>query len=124
MGGIGAIGGISSYLIGSKDQESSLRHTLGAYISTGLFFLLLAAFYLDVYYYNELLRGAVGAILKLEEQYPNVLYMSTHIKEQFPNGARRHIYIAYGLVMFPLLIFVICAWSIHIKEKWLTRRSS
>lgn len=116
MGGAGVIGALSGYLIGSKVESPLLRHKLRAYVSTGLLFLVLAAFYLDVYYYNELLRGAVNAILKLEAEHPDILYMSTHIKSQFPDGATRHIYVAYSFVLFPLFAFTIWAWYAHIKE--------
>lgn len=118
MGGAGVIGALSGYLIGSKVKSALMRHQLRAYVSSGLLFLILAAFYLDLYYYNELLRGAVKAILKLESEHPDILYMSTYIKAEFPNGARRHIYIAYGLVMVPLFGFVVWAWYTHLREKF------
>ena len=65
MAGIGAIGAIAGYLVGSKVAEESDRHKLRAFISAGLLIILVAAAYLDLFYYNELLRGAVDALLEL-----------------------------------------------------------
>lgn len=112
MGGAGAIGALSGYFIGSKVKSPFMRHKLRAYVSSVLLLLLLAAFYLDVYYYNELLRGAVSALLKLESEYSQILYMSTAIKEQFSGGATKHIYIAYSFVLFPLVLFTGWSWSV------------
>lgn len=117
MGGAGVIGALSGYLIGSKVDSALLRHKLRAYVSSGILLLILAAFYLDIYYYNELLRGAVKAILKLEAEHPDILFMSTYIKKQFPGGATKHIYVAYSFVLVPLFGFTIWAWYAHLKEK-------
>lgn len=109
MAGIGAIGAISGYLVGSKVTEESDRHKLRAFISLGLLIILVAAAYLDLFYYNELLRGEVDALLELECQYPE-LNMSSSIKARFPDGATTHIFISYGLVIIHLLLFTIWAF--------------
>lgn len=116
MGGAGAIGALSGYLIGSKVESPIMRYKLRAYVSSILLLLMLAAFYLDIYYYNELLRGAVSALLKLESEYSDILYMSTSIKQQFSGGATKHIYIAYSFVLVPLIIFTGWTWLVFKRD--------
>ncbi len=113
MGGIGAIGAVSGYLIGSKVDDEGMRHKLRAFVATGLFILFIAAAVLDIFYYNELLRGAVAAIIELESNYPE-LNLSTTIKNQFDENfisASWRIYIAYLLVMIPLAVFMVWSWA-------------
>lgn len=117
MGGFGAIGVVSGYLVGSKVEEPDVRRKLRALISTGLLMLVVAAAYLDIRYYNELLRGAVDALLELEGKYPE-LYLSTRIKERFPGSATLRIYIAYSLFIVPLIIFTVWSWWVVIKKAY------
>ncbi|MEQ8427620.1 MAG: hypothetical protein RLT87_00730 [Gammaproteobacteria bacterium] len=109
MGGAGAIGAIASYLVGSKVESEIDRHKLRALISTGLLIIFVSAAYLDLFYYNELLRGSVDALIELEAKYPE-LNMSTSIKARFPNGATSRIYITYLLVLIPLIFFTLWSW--------------
>ena len=110
MAGLGAIGALSGYLIGNKVDDVLMQLRLRAYVSTGLLFLFIAASYLDLFYYNELLRGAVKAILKLEAEHPDILYLSTYVKDEFRDGATHHLYITYGLIAVPLFCFVFWSW--------------
>ena len=116
MGGVGVIGALSGYLIGSKVESSDMRHKLRALISTGLLILFIAAAFLDLCYYNELLRGAVKALIQFESEHPE-MYMSTYIKAQFNGSASLRIYITYALVFLPLLVFTIWSWCTYKKEK-------
>ncbi len=110
MGGASVIGVIASYFAIKDKGDDNLNYNLVAFISTWLLIILTAAAVLDIYYYNELLRGAVNAIVKLESQHKELLYMSAIIKEQFGDGgASRYIYITYGIIMVPLAIFTV--WS-------------
>lgn len=109
MGGAGAIGAISGYLIGTKVESEDARIRLRAFVTTGILILLFAAMYLDLFYYNELLRGAVKAVIEHESKFPE-LFMSSMIKEQFPCGATKHIIITYALVLVPLLVYTIWTW--------------
>lgn len=111
MSGAGIIGVASSYFIVKNKSEGHLNYKLIAFISTSSFILLSAAAVLDLGYYNELLRGAVEAIVELEKQHKKFLYMSTCIKDQFgSSGASIRIYAAYGIIMIPLLILTIWSW--------------
>ena len=120
MGGAGLIGALSSYLIGGKVEVAERRHMLRAYVSTGLVVLILAAAVLDVFYYNELLLGAVDALLRFEQEHPE-LYMSTLISNRFPNGGTLPIFITYGLVLGPLTLFSIWSWIVFVNERIRTR---
>ncbi len=117
MGGAGVISVIAGYLVGEKVTDPIVKDQLKALISTGILILVTAAAYLDLYYYNELLRGAVAAILELEEQYP-YLNMSTAIKSQFCapgancelSGASFKIKATYTFIILPILIFTVWSW--------------
>ena len=116
MGGVGVIGALSGYLIGSKVESEIIRHKLRALVSTGLLILFMAACYLDIYYYNELLRGAVDALIKLEAEHKEI-YMSTYIEARFPDSATARIYITYSLVFIPLIGFTLWSWYTYGKGK-------
>jgi len=116
MGGAGVIGALSGYLVGSKVDDLDIRVNLRAWISSGLLMLVLAAAYLDLFYYNELLRGAVDALLEFEKEHPE-LYLSTRIKDRFPDSATIKIFTAYGLFILPIICFTIWSWCVVIKAR-------
>ena len=122
MGGIGLIGALSGYLIGNNVESPYMRHKLRALISSGLLVLFIAAAYLDLGYYNELLRGAVDALEKFESEHKEV-YLSTYIVNRFSGHATVRIYITYAIVLIPFLLFTLWSWYVFIKE-WLTSRST
>ena len=116
MGGTGVIGALSGYLIGSKVESAPMRRELRAYISTGLLILVCAAASLDQFYYNELLRGSVNALIRFEQEHPEI-YMSTYIKAQFPGGASLRIYIIYAVAILPLVGFTIWSWRTYLRGR-------
>src|SRR5205085_5711681 len=64
IGGAGAIGTIAGYLINSgKVEDEKHRERLRAVVAGGLWVLILSAAMLDVFYYRQLLEGAVRAIV-------------------------------------------------------------
>ena len=115
MGGIGSIGALSGYFIGSKVEEITMRHKLRAFIATGILLLLWAAWNLDINYYNQLLRGAVDALIQLEKEHPEI-NMSTAIKARFTNSATTTICRTYLIVGIPLFLFTIWSWYVLWKE--------
>ncbi|MCH8976900.1 MAG: hypothetical protein IH836_04665 [Proteobacteria bacterium] len=124
MGGAGAIGALASYLIGLKDNNDIHRARVRTAVSWILFVLLCAAAVLDLFYYNQLLQGAVDALLAYEESVPGI-NMSTMIENNVFKRGTWVIYLVYSLILVPLLIFAI--WSSFQKgsdnTKWLTSRS-
>lgn len=116
MGGTGLIGALSGYLVGSKVESAPIRQQLRAYISTGILILVCAAASLDVFYYNELLRGASKALLRFESEHPEI-YMSTYIKAQFDGGASIRIYIIYAMALLPLIGFTIWSWRAYLSGR-------
>ncbi len=116
MGGIGSIGALSGYFIGSKVDSAEMRHKLRAFIATGILLLLLAAWNLDINYYNNLLRGAVDALIQFERDHPEI-NMSTSIKARFTYSATSTIYITYLIIAIPLMIFAIWSWWVLWKER-------
>ncbi len=122
MGGIGVIGTVSGYLVGEKVTDHYRRHMLRALVSSGLLILIVAAVSLDLYYYNELLRGTVDALLKIEEKYEE-LNLSTSIKARFPHGATTLIKYVYTLIILPLIAFVVWSWVVFAKEHCQKKRS-
>lgn len=115
MGGTGAIGALSSYLIASKDLGENFEK-LRALTASVILVLFSAAAYLDVFYYNELLLGAVDALLKFESEH-NGIYMSTAINQRFPNGEASAIKFTYIGVIATMSIFTIWTCFAAFRKK-------
>lgn len=115
MGGIGVIGTVSGYLVGEKVTDHYRALMLRALVSSGLLMLIFAAATLDLYYYNELLRGAVDALLEIEKKHEE-LNLSTSIKSRFPHGATTIIKYVYAFIILPLFAFVIWSWVVLINK--------
>lgn len=118
MAGAGALGTLASYLIGSKVTDERQHDWLRALVASGLWLLIFAAAILDGFYYNQLLRGAVDALLAFEKQHPEI-QMSTQIEATVGNG-RHAVWVAYGLLLGVLGVFVGWSWRVHICTR--TRR--
>lgn len=111
IGGAGALGTLAGYLIGEKVKDDKERDWLRALVSTGLWVLILAAAILDLAYYNQLLRGAVDALVDFEKKYPE-LQMSTTIETAVGDGQYAVRWV-YGLMLGVLGSFSIWAWKRH-----------
>lgn len=115
MGGVGAIGAVAGYLIAEKTGVAN-RPGLRLVVSSMLLMLVFAAAYLDIYYYNQLLVGAVDALLEFEQDNSSI-NMSTRIHEAVENWPYPVIHLWYGAIIVPLGGFVI--WSLM---NWLSHR--
>jgi hypothetical protein len=100
LGGIAIIGTLATTLL--KESNVDLRQYL-----LPLFFLLtvgwLALYFLDMYYYNCLLQGAVESIITIEKQ-DNRLKLSTTIEKEVKKHKIFKIFSAKKL--FYLIIYV------------------
>jgi len=109
LGGAGAIGTLAGYLINSGKVEGLKKpNRLRAVVASGLWVLILAAAMLDVFYYRQLLKGAVQAILDFEREHPEI-QMSTQIERTVGQG-KYVIFCAYGILISVLGIFTLWAW--------------
>ena len=117
MGGLGAIGTVASYLVGSKVPDERQHDWLRFTVSAGILVLLAAAASLDVFYYNQLLRGAVDELLEFEKLHPGI-GMSTKIEGTVGAG-RDTIWWVYGALLSVLAVFVIGS-GVH----WWRRRGT
>jgi hypothetical protein len=117
MAGAGAIGALSSYLVAGNIDDPIIRHKVRGTISALLLLLITAAAIIDLAYYNELLRGSVNALLKLESSY-DFLYLSTEIHNEF-NGTPSYFIIgfAYGIIWLALFCYAIKNRNLYIKEE-------
>ncbi|HLM82072.1 MAG TPA: hypothetical protein VK302_15815 [Terriglobales bacterium] len=107
IGGAGALGTFSAYLIGSKVTDEKERRYLRSLVASGLLTLIIVAALLDLFYYNRLLRGAVDALLDFERSHPDI-QMSTKIEARVGWGINI-VWVAYGLMVG--LLFLFNAWS-------------
>ncbi len=103
MGGTGAIGAVAAYLILGK-EDVVLRSSLRVLFSCLMLILLVAAAFLDLFYYNKLLDGAVVALLEFEKNHPEI-NMSTYIHAEVQNWAKPAIWLWYAAIIVPLGIF-------------------
>ncbi len=108
MGGTGAIGAVAAYLILGK-EDVALRNRMLILISCLMLILLCAAAFLDLFYYNKLLDGAVVALLEFEKNHPEI-NMSTYIHAEVQDWAKLAIWLWYGAIIVPLGIFAV--WSL------------
>ena len=115
MGGVGAIGAVASYLIASRTEEA-MRPGLRLVVSATLLVLVCAAAYLDIFYYNQLLVGAVDALLEFEKNNPSI-NMSTRIHEAVEDWPWPVIHIWYGAIIVPLAVFVLWSFSDYFKSQ-------
>src|SRR5690606_24162829 len=122
LGGAGSLATLALYLIGEKVSEEH-RPRLRALASTGLLVLVIAAAAFDLGYYNQLLRGAVAALIRFEEEHQSI-YLSTEI-EKAAHFWPWFIYGAYGLVGLVLLAHCIWSWRSYADaRKRRSRRSA
>jgi len=108
LGGAGAIGAVAGYLINSGTIDPKQQERLRAVVASGLWILILSAALLDVFYYRQLLEGAVNAIINLERQYPEI-QISTEIQRTVGNGVGV-IWAFYGLPLAMLGAFAGWSW--------------
>jgi hypothetical protein len=116
MGGLGTIGALSGYLIGGKVDDPQMRNWLRALVSTGLLMLLVAAASLDLFYYDQLLQGAVDALVEFESKHPPI-DLSTLIEKKVTYRGMIPIYFTYGLIFISLFGFTVWSWRIFLKER-------
>jgi len=123
IGGLGAVGAFSSYLIGSKlEQDSEHRNEMRFVrflVSLLLLVMLIAAAALDLLYYNELLKISVDVILDFEKQHPWII-MSTMIShnfgENFSTWLVGTIYLIFILPLTGFTIWTFCAYKNPAKK--------
>ena len=70
---------------------------------------------LDVLYYDNLLQGAVDALIQFEKEHPEI-YMSTTIEKRFDNRGLWIIKLVYSVILVPLALFTIWSWKEYCKE--------
>lgn len=117
LGGLGALSALLSYLVGHRTSDDKERTEIRPFVATSLLVIFFAAALLDVFYYRELLEGAVAAILELEAKHPEI-NMSTSISNRFVGHWNRHIVlIVYGIVLVFLLAITIWSWIEFCKKK-------
>jgi hypothetical protein len=106
LGGAGAIGTLAGYLINSgKIDDEQQRERLRAVVAAGLWVLIASAALLDVFYYRQLLEGAVNAIIDFERQHPEI-QISTEIKRTVGRGVDV-IWVVYTLLLATLGTFAL-----------------
>lgn len=116
MGGTGALGAIASFVIGNKSDINSF-HKIRAFTSFVILAIFSAAASLDVFYYNELLLGAVDALIELEGKYPEI-NLSTAINRRFTNGETTVVYWMYGLIITSMVMFTVwSAWRLYTYKR-------
>ena len=122
IGGVGAIGAAATYLIGGKVEDAIQRDWLRTVVAGGLFVLILAAALLDLFYYHQLLRGAVDALLDFERSHPEI-QMSTRIEARVGWG-RNIVWVVYGLMLFVLGAFTAWSWCEYRKHSDASKKRS
>jgi hypothetical protein len=115
IGGVGALGTAALYLIGGKDMSVAQRRLVRTVASCGLLVLLMAAAMLDIFYYDQLLRGAVTALVDFERNNPDI-QMSTKILETVGWGVNTPR-VAYALILLVLGSFTAWSWRDYASHR-------
>ena len=110
IGGIGALGTAAAYFIGGKVEDASQRAWLRTIIAGGLLVLTTAAAMLDLLYYDQLLRGAVKAIVAYEAAHPEI-QISTTIATNIGWFGDHVMWFAYSLMLLALSLFAGWSWT-------------
>ena len=109
LGGLGALGAIFSYIVGTNISDRDKYIHIRAYIVTSLLLVFIAAASLDIFYYSQLLEGAVKAIVDFEALHPEI-QLSTTIANQFNGSPPPIVQIVYGLLLMPLVVLAVYSW--------------
>ncbi len=122
MAGAGVIGTVSSYIVAEKIKNPADKHKVRAIISLMLLTLIISAAFLDLAYYNELLRGSVKALIRFENSY-DFLYMSSEISSEFkffkfyiPSYVI--VGLVYSIIILPLLLFTNRSWKLYKEDEF------
>ena len=109
LGGIGVVAAVLGF-VSKSDTSQGMQWTLIAYSMLALFFIWLAIFLIDVFYYNKLLLGAVSATIDLESNTDEKIDIkfSTSVKDYVEGKSQKFdnlwpIYWFYGIVGFLLI---------------------
>lgn len=70
---------------------------------------------LDLFYYKQLLQGAVNGLLDFERQHPEI-QLSTQI-EATVGASRNVVWYAYGLMLAALLAFTGWSWCDYSQHR-------
>ena len=113
LGGAGALGAVATFFVQSNGDERT-RYKLRYMLSILMFIVIFAAAILDLYYYNQLLKGAVASLIEFESKY-SYLNLSTHIRSEFTGIERYAVYLWYGSVLLPLAWLGFRSWRKYVK---------
>jgi hypothetical protein len=119
IGGAGALASFST-VFGSKVISPKDRNRARVFASLALVVFFAAAAALDVFYYNELLQGAVTAIIAFESRHD--IKMSTTIDAE-TGGGKYAVWIVYGVVCAILAAYFLGSlvyWCQHRKDEEIT----
>lgn len=112
LGGLAALATIGSYLVGEKVTPRKQRFGVLALGSFVLAIAWLAAASLDLFYYSQLLKGSVAAIIQLEQG--TAIQMSTTIEQWVRNtpvgNGDAAPWFFYGIVF--VILLVISIWAV------------
>jgi hypothetical protein len=93
-----------SILVSGQVKDEVQRHWLAYVIAGSLAVLIAAAAVLDIFYYEQLLRGAVEGLLEFERQHPEI-QLSTTIDKVVGRG-KHTAKLSYSLVLLALAGFM------------------
>lgn len=108
LAGIGAVAALIGIFADNLNDDPYVNWVIASSIFAALAVVWVAIFFLDVFYYNRLLRGSVAAILEIEAHSkfpaPNTkLQLSTKIVQEFDRPIPHNT--NFGVIAFYVLVF-------------------
>jgi hypothetical protein len=108
IGGLATLVTIAGFVVGDT-ADLTVRYRAMFVLASTLAAVWVGVASIDLFYYRTLLRGAVAALLKLEEKHPNIK-LSTEIEEWAKGGAKVGPYVFYLSAMLPLVAIIAWSW--------------
>ena len=103
LGGLTITGTITTAIFRRDNDPNMLKFLLPIFLLGWI-----AIYFLDIYYYNRLLSGAIKEIILLEEQFKNIK-LSTKIEEEI-NSSQNGRYWFYWTIAIVLCCISISLW--------------
>lgn len=123
LAGVAAVSTLVGIFANKANADLSVSWLVAAGLFGAMTVVWIAIFYLDFYYYNKLLNGAVAAITQLETETregraPSGINLSTLIEQEFTEskGSRA----SFGVMVFYAIVFAFvvsgCLFSLRMYQ--------
>jgi hypothetical protein len=124
LAGIAAVSTLVGIFTKTGTTDAKVEWMAATAIFVAMFFFWIAIFFLDIFYYNRLLIGAISAVTDLESKAASgaltSINISTLIEEEFKSQALRGkmssftgVLLFYAIVLVVIMAGAIFSWHMY-----------